>query len=65
MISANLQKINSKDEPCKEGELVDYYRFRISCGATHAEIYFYPGGPYGEMAVELRRMADILDGKAE
>ncbi len=64
MISANLDKMNDKSEHCKEGERADYYRLRISCGDTHAAMFFCPGGRYEEMAAELRNMADILEGKA-
>jgi hypothetical protein len=65
MISANLRKLNNKNEPCKEGELIDSYNLRISCGYINAALSFQPGGKYKEMVVELRKMADILDGLIE
>jgi hypothetical protein len=65
MISANLRKLNDKDEHCKEGELVDSYNLRISCGKTSAALFFCPGGKYNEMSIALRKMADILDGVKE
>ena len=64
MISANLDKMSNKDERCKEGELVDHYRLRISCGDINAAMFFCAGGRYEEMADGLRKMASILEGKA-
>ncbi len=64
MISANLDKMNDKSEHCKEGEPVDHYRLRISCGDIHAAMFFCAGSRHEEMAIELRKMADILEGKA-
>jgi len=56
--------MNDKSEHCKEGELVDHYRLRISCGDTNSVMFFCAGSRYEEMAIELRKMADILEGKA-